>query len=296
MNSNLTFRDIKVLTALLKYRILAISQLAYLCFPSKQMARKKIREYVKNGLIERLQQNFNGEPGRPENVYTLTQKGIKIIRDQDAISFSKDLKSYDKSNLFDIDHQLLLNWIKIHLQNVGSQISVIHTHFLSQVEFPDYYTIDISVSKMGSALIPDGIFSITNTRQSKSLLFFLEIDMGTEALSSANPGKKDIRKKVLAYQFIFKNKLYSKFEKPFNGMFNGFRTLFVTNTSHRSRQISRLVKSFKMTDFIWITDKQSVFKNGISAEIWTKGGKDNDGRFSILGNSSSFNYRLKLPK
>jgi hypothetical protein len=51
-----------------------------------------------------------------------------------------------------------------------------------------------------------------------------------------------------------------------------------------------------MTDFIWITDKESVIKNGISAEIWTKGGKDNDGKFSILGNSSAFNYRLNLPK
>jgi hypothetical protein len=37
------------------------------------------------------------------------------------------------------------------------------------------------------------------------------------------------------------------------------------------------------TDFVWLADQDQMFSNGLSAEIWVRGGKDNEQLQSILG-------------
>ena len=164
-------------------------------------------------------------------------------------------------------------------------IPPINTNFLSPVLNYNNYFLKIDDSQPNNSLIPDGIFSISHTKKSNSLLFFLEVDMGTETISSNNPTFKDIRKKIFCYQHIFKYQTYKKFENLLQDHFHGFRTLLVANSEHRLQQLCRLTKSISLTDFIWLTDKNSIIKNGISDKIWIKGGNIENERYSILGPS-----------
>ena len=52
-------------------------------------------------------------------------------------------------------------------------------------------------------MIPDGVFTISH--QEKTLLFFLEVDMGTETLASTKQGTGDVRQKIINYQSLFYN-------------------------------------------------------------------------------------------
>jgi hypothetical protein len=131
--------------------------------------------------------------------------------------------------------------------------------------------------------IPDGVFSITNEEISKTLLFFLEVDMGTEIFASMDRGPKGIRQKILNFQALFHNSHYKRYEHIFNSILNGFRLLFLTNTASRLATLSRLVKEMPPSDFIWLTDQDSMFTHGVSAEIWTTGGRYDDTQRSILG-------------
>lgn len=267
MDNKLTDKNIRLLKLFLDYRILTVAQITALCFPSRQMARRKIREFTKAGLINFTTQGFGPSSGRPERLIFLSNDAVKILKDIDAIRSGILLESFPSIEPRHFEHQLLLNWVRIYLNHAGECISQINTNFLSPLFHYKDYSFKTDDYQPDSSPIPDGIFSISYEGQGKSLLFFLEVDMGTETISSNNPVSKDIRKKILCYQHIFKKQAYKKLESLFQCQFNGFRTLFVANTEYRLKQLCKLTKSMTSTDFIWLTDKNSIFQNGISDKI-----------------------------
>jgi len=274
-----------LLNLLLDYGIISVAQLAYLYFPSRQMARRKIRKLTKSGLIQISTRGYGISAGRPENLIFLTDSAVKLLEDYEINipgSLGDRKITIEPSQ---IEHQLLLNWVQINIQKVGERIPQINIRFLSPVFNHRDYVFKKENTHSENGLIPDGIFSIFHNELKKALLFFLEIDMGTETLSSKNPTATDIRKKITGYQHIFSSRSYKQLNGPLNSNFNGFRVLFVSNTETRLRQLCKLVKSMKSTGFIWLTDKNSTFKNGISDKIWIKGGEIDKERYSILGPS-----------
>ena len=281
----MTRKNIDLLKLLLDYRIVSVAQITALCFPSRQMARRKIREFAKAKLINVTTRGFGPPSGRPERLISLSNSAVKILKDIGAIRSGLLLESFPSIEPRHFEHQLLLNWVRIYLNHAGECISQINTNFLSPLFHYKDYSFKTDDYQPESSPIPDGIFSISYEGQGRSLLFFLEVDMGTEIISSYNPASKDIRKKILCYQHIFKKQAYKKLEILFQCQFNGFRTLFVANTENRLQQLCKLTKSMTSTDFIWMTDRSSIFRNGISDKIWIKGGDIENNRYSILGPS-----------
>ena len=285
MEKKLAQKKIDLLKAMLEYRISSVTQLAFLRFPSRQMARRKIRDLVKAGLIQISARGYGITAGRPENLISLTDSAVKFLENHEIIipGPSKDrIKTIEPSQ---IEHQLLLNWIRINIQNVGERIPEINIRFLSPVFDRRSYVFKKEGANLENGLIPDGIFSISHKEQGKALLFFIEIDMCTETLSSKNPIATDIHKKITGYQRIFSNRSYKQLNGSLNCNFNGFRVLFIANTETRLRQLCKLVKSMKSTGFVWLTDKNLVFKKGVSDKIWIKGGEIEKERYSILGST-----------
>ena len=131
--------------------------------------------------------------------------------------------------------------------------------------------------------IPDGVFSIRNEEISKTLLFFIEVDMGTETIASMDRETKDIRQKILNFQTLFHSSHYKRYEHIFDSKLNGFRLLFLTNTISRKAALCRLVREMPPSDFIWLTDQERMFSQGASAQIWARGGRYDDPPQSILG-------------
>ena len=131
-------------------------------------------------------------------------------------------------------------------------------------------------------MIPDGVFTITDNESNKTLLFFIEVDMSTETLISGTLCY-DIQNKVRKFQGLFQQKVYKKYNEFFNCQFNGFRTLFLANTEPRLKSLCNVIKSTPPSDFIWLTSRNNMFKNGLAAEIWARGGQYNKPRESILG-------------
>jgi hypothetical protein len=133
--------------------------------------------------------------------------------------------------------------------------------------------------------IPDGIFTIWHKGLEKGLLFFLEVDRDTEPVASMDRNPKDIRQKILNYQAIFRNGYYKRFEEIFHIKFNGFRLLLLTNRLARSTSLSRLVQEMPPSDFIWLKNQEKMFSDGLSAEIWARGGKTDMPPQSIIGSN-----------
>lgn len=294
MSLRITKNSNAILTQLVECRILTTNQLSAFNQSSRQVIRKNIRMLISEGLIGSKKQGYGHGRGRPENIIFLTQKGIEFLRDEGILSDNPTFIAKNPTNSILVNHHLLINWFHIHLIHMERIISQLSLNFLSSfspgLEQKNKPSLKERVkmesgSEEFTEFIPDGAFSLTcqDSETNKTLLFFLEVDMDTETLVSENRNPKDIRQKLFNYQALFRSEQYKRYERFFGTKLNGFRLLFLANTSARMAAICRLIQQMPPSDFIWVTDQERMFSHGLSAEIWARGGKNDDPQQSIMG-------------
>jgi len=140
---------------------------------------------------------------------------------------------------------------------------------------------------------PDAIFATCYSTESKTCLFFLEIDCGTETIASPRRDMMDIRQKIVNYQWYFRSLRYKRYEGVFHCSLRGFRLLFLTNSLGRLTALCKLVQEMPPSDFVWLTECSRLFPDGVSAKIWARGGDLQGHPQSILGGLSC---RASLPQ
>jgi hypothetical protein len=241
MDSKLNKGDKQILSLIALYRILTVSQLAALTQRSRQVIRRRLRYLSGEDLIINMMRGYGRSSGRPEEIILLAEKSAGILKDEGLFSESIPLISHKNIDAIAVDHDLLINWFYIHLIQVDNSIPDltiepwspgflikdhgVHAFFDSRIQIES----DDDLIEF----IPDGIFTIWHKGLEKGLLFYLEVDMDTEPVASMDRKSKDIRQKILNYQAIFRNGYYKRFENIFQFKFNGFRLLFLTNSSAR---------------------------------------------------------------
>jgi len=204
-----------------------------------------------------------------------------------------------------IDHQLLMNWFRIYLNEIDK------VEPRSTLKFWAYNSPFIPRKEGGSSIItdyspigrrtveevkftPDAVFTITNAARDITLLSFLEVDRGTETLSSPQRVMSDIRQKILNYQWYFDTLKYKRYEEIFKVPFlHGFRLLFLTKTAGRLAALCKLTQEMAPADFVWLTEQERLFTDGVFAKIWARGGNLQVAQQSLLGRN---HYRTPLPQ
>jgi DNA-binding PadR family transcriptional regulator len=292
---NLTKNDHYLLNFIAVYKFLTISQLSALSQRSHQVIRRRLRFLVKDGFVTRMRVYGRGL-GRPEDLNVLTEKGRKLLQDEGTLSVDiADITDKTTDSIF-IDHDFLVNWFRIHLLQIERVIPNLSIHYLTphwstltqskgdRHFFAERIPVDSSEQEF-IEFIPDSVFSITNNEvnPSKALLFFLEVDMGTETIASADRNCKDVRQKIINYQALFRSGRYKRYERVFDAKLNGFRLLFLANTPVRLVALCGLAKAMPPSDFVWLTDQERMFSQGLSAKIWARGGRHDAPLQSILG-------------
>ena len=107
--------------------------------------------------------------------------------------------------------------------------------------------------------------------------------MGTETRASLDRNPGDIRQKILNYKALFRAGHYKRYEGIFESTYKGFRLLFLVNSPSRLVSLCRLVQEMPPSDFVWLTEQNQMFSQGLAANIWVRGGKNNNSLQSILG-------------
>jgi hypothetical protein len=293
MAAKITNKDRELIELISKFNLLTVSQLAALSQRSRQVIRRRIRFLSNQGLILTRERSYGSRRGRPEDLIYLTKSGWTFLFENDrsrveALPVDKSLDS-----IF-IEHELLVNWVLIHLIQIERNVPQLAVNYVTQhsnlMDHPNQNNVQIQIRVMNEKsdqepyeFVPDGIFTIANQELKKTLLFFLEVDMGTETIISPKRDHKDLRQKIINYQALFHTGRYKHFEKKFRAQLNGFRLLFIANTPARFKALCRLVREMPPTDFVWLADQESMFSKGLSATIWARGGRHNNPPKSILG-------------
>lgn len=286
--------DLQLLKTLAEHRLLSVPQVTVLHFKSKQIAWRRLRQLSEQGWVETLARGLGRSRGRPENLFFLSEAGADSLRDEGILRHSIDYSLVRGDNLGCVDHQLLVNWFRIHLGQVGKALPRLEVNFISSnspFSLGDNSDTPLVYNRIPAAqpdgkpqgFTPDGVFSIHDKEKDKTLLFFLEVDMGTESLASPKRSSGDLRQKVIRYQTYSRHEIYKRYEQIWHCTFKGFRLLFLAHTPSRMEPIGRLVQEMPPSSFIWVSDQDRMFSEGFAGAIWARGGTVDRPLESILG-------------
>jgi len=287
--------DCRTLECIAEYRMLTVTQMAAILHKSRQVVRRRLSDLEKEGLIEVIGHEFGRGRGRPENSLGLSERGVDVLKERGLLSQNIPYEKVLGDSLFAADHQLMVNWFRIHLIEVEQILPRLSIKVLAQnspflpkgqdgqILITDCSPVPGSGMK-GVVFWPDAVFAIADSLGGKTCLFFLEVDCGTETIASPKRDMTDIRQKVVNYQWYFQSGGYKRYEEVFGATsLRGFRLLFLTSTNGRLVALCQLVQEMKPSNFIWLTECGRLFADGVSTEIWARGGDLHGPPRSILG-------------
>lgn len=294
MSFKLNKSDCKTLECIAEHRMLTVTQIAAIFHKSSQVVRRRLNNLEQAGLIEVTGREFGRGRGRPENSLGLTEPGVDVLRDKGLLNREVPYEKVCVDYLVCPDHQLLLNWFRIHLNQVENVVSRVNVKLFAhnspflpedqngRIMITDYSPVPGS-GIQGIKFTPDAAFSIGDSVRDKTCLFFLEVDRGTETIASPKRDMTDIRQKIINYQWYSHSLAYKRYEQVFKCQLRGFRLLFLTSTLGRLRALCELTKQLRPSNFMWLTEITRLFLDGVSAEIWIKGDDIDEPPHSILG-------------
>ena len=294
MSFRLKENDCKMLVCLAEYRMLTVTQVAAIFCKSRQVIRRRLSNLEQAGLIEVTGREFGRGRGRPENSLGVTKCGVDVLKNKGLLNKDVPNDKICADDLFCKDHQLLLNWFRIHLNQVERILPRLKVKFLSHnspflpedqnshLLIADYSPVPVGGMK-GIKFTPDAVFSISDSDGAKTCLYFLEVDRGTETMASPKRAMTDIRQKMINYQWYFQSQAYKRYEQVFKCQLHGFRLLFLTSTQGRLRALCELTQQFRPSNFVYLTEINRLFLEGASAKIWTQGDNIHGSEHSILG-------------
>jgi len=294
MAARLTRTDRKLLVSIAEYRVLTVKQIARLLSRNTRVVQRRLADLEDAGLILAASRSYGRRRGRPEKMISLSEQGVGMLRSDHKIGPDVSDERVMTQETRCLDHQLLVNSFRIELARVDTKVPGLSVPFLSPTS--PFVTLRSdgrpSISDWVSAsgltdkrlwFTPDGVFSIVDDPRSRTVLFFLEVDMGTETLASPKRSRRDLRQKILNYREYFRSERYKRYERTWSCTMRGFRLLFVTHTADRLAAVCRLVRDMQPSDFIWLTDQNRLSQNGLCSQIWARGGRLNAALESILG-------------
>ena len=274
--------DLEPLSDMAEYRVLTTAQITALRFLRKRATLRRLAQLVETGLVSQSPRGLGRTKGRSEKRFMLEWMGFEVLLERGLLSPKAEFRQASAENIQCVDHELLVGWFRIHLLEIERVLSRVSVDFVLPRSvfvqenvarlFP--LRIDESVEdEAGSygSIVPDGVFRTRESEQNKSLLFFLEVDLGTEPLASPGRNANDLRQKVLNYRALILSDRSPPFDRVWNCSFGGFRLPFLTNTAERMGDLCRLVREMPPSNFIWIADQQRMFSRGLADTIWARG-------------------------
>jgi hypothetical protein len=237
--------------------------------------RRRVAALAGEGLLQREPlPGLKESAGRPDQILSVSTAGEELLRARGVAFPARRRCDRSAPGFGVIAHQLLLNWFRIHLVDLPRRISGLSAEFAA---------CERDAAASGMTFVPDGVFMLKRQDHPQNLLFLLEVDRGTESLGGSRSAEGSIREKIVNYQGFFREGGYKRYEAPWQCQFNGFRLLFLVETTLGLQALCRLVRALPPADFIWLTSRERLFAHGLAGAIWARGGRDAQPAESLLG-------------
>lgn len=79
---------------------------------------RKISRLFKNGFLNLSPRNNSSNYGRPENIISISEKGVKLLQNENMIDDKIPIERFVHDKIYKIEHEILLNWFRVHLNYI----------------------------------------------------------------------------------------------------------------------------------------------------------------------------------
>jgi hypothetical protein len=287
-------RDQELLRVIADHRVMTFKQLVWAAGRDIKTLQRRIGDLAAAGLIVQSDRKSRTGRGRPEKLSSASATGVALLRDAGILPQDVTDEDVTLAGLPHIEHQLLLNWVRVQWVRMERLHSALKIRFLSHsapafsrskhdVE-PEVQSAPLVIRLAeGDGLIPDAVAAIADVERGRTVLFFIEVDMGSEPFEATKKGRTSVVQKIQKYQRCFQAQGYREYERRWNCPLRGFRVLFVASTTARFASLSAGLDGVRPREFIWITDERSLLMHGVEGRIFARGGHQDRPLESILG-------------
>ena len=230
--------DVAILLLLYRFRFLSTEQLIRATGRGPRVLRERLRRLFDHGYIDRpnAQRERNlWRSGSSSLVYGLRREGARVLEEMGAVPVEglnwrwKNQKVKRPFLLHTLDLAEVVLQLEAEVSVSPSLSSTLVDQFSSgSAEGPSWA---VSVSGYGGprrelTIVPDAVARLDETKNSS--LYFIELDRGTMPVTSSNPDRSSVRRKLIAYHESWKqNAHHDRFGQV------GARVLFVAPSASR---------------------------------------------------------------
>ena len=282
--------DLDLLAPLAECRFQTTGQMAILLNRNDKALARRLRALKTGDVVRSARLSPRGIPGSPPHVWCLGEAGLAHLKAGGRAQKDAAFELFAARQIDCVEHDLLVSEFRVQSAQLPGVVPAVDSRFLTPRSWalqvpgagssPRLYEPAVSQTQGTTEFVPDGVLLLRHG--GKALLFFLEVDMGTEPLRSPRSGV-DLDTKVRNYRQLFAAGKYRRYEATAGCPLRGFRLLVVCGDSSRLAKLLPLARRSGPADFIWATDQSRMIELGIWGPIWHKASHDGPQSESILG-------------
>lgn len=289
----MTSRDVDILAAVYRYRVLSTVQVERLLFPPSggqshrtktSRCRHRLKMLFQLGYLHRVEQPTRLSEGRKPLLHLLDKKAVPILADELGVFVEEiDWKPSDNRIGWQfIEHTLAINDFRIAIdlaadQNRFQVSTWLDEKTLKRKEMKERVHITgPDGASQYVTVVPDGYFRLTADGYDYDR--FVEIDLGTETGRSSKFGRRTFLRKLRGYAAFYRSDNY---EKKYGT--DAIGVLTVTTSKRRLANLIDLVPDAdeEGSDMFWFTTLDRISARTVLTEpIWEIAGKK--GKHSLV--------------
>jgi hypothetical protein len=271
----LTDRDVALLASLCEYRVLTTEQLLALHFDSRQTMLRRVRRLARAGYLRVVP-----APTLGTRIVQLAEQGRAELPG-DAVGGSRPPRR-QPSPMF-LPHHVAVSEFRLQLQLACAADSEVElVRFIPDSERRTiggsaqprpYIREEIPDPSRPAGVIsrvPDAVFALS--RGSRTALFFLEVDRGTEVIGHPERGLSKIAR---FYSALLADGRYQRYADDMGATepFRGFRALLVLPSDRRLRNARELCGMRPDVPgparrFIWLATAAALYAGDLLGQPW----------------------------
>lgn len=268
-------RDVEIVDAVHRLRVLSTDQIAQLFFPTaggevSTACRERLRRLVQAGYLERGEQAQRRGDGRLPYLFMLTEKGSALLQEQLGLD-PEEIEwkpSYNDPEWSFLRHQLGINNFYVAVlqavQDIGWSLQewaddrILRAAHVDRVRLPG--------SDRLYPVVPDAYFQLHGPDGRPQMHFFLEIDRATMSVAAVSHRVKSWQDKIRAYQvYVAGTDIQERYGT------NKIRVLTVTTGEKRLANLKAATEAVGGQSRYWFTTERAVTAHAILRNpIWQR--------------------------
>lgn len=280
----LTERDIQVLRALYRLRVLDRPQIERLFFPNWSLTCRRLRYLYLHGYIERLYRPPISNGGARGPAYRVGERGAHLLADEQGLTLAefsywgkRDDRRHHKTERTPayLDHALALSDFRIAMEQAATTHQCTISLWRDDVDIHREHLANIVQVRLAEnkptqpmTLMPDGYFTLT-TPDGRTGHFFVEVDRSTESV------RTKWQRKIVGYKALFTSGLFHQTYQV-REQATAFRVLVTTPSPERAAHLKAAAERYGDAGasplFLVAPVSLVATYDALATPIWHRGG------------------------